>query len=174
MVKQHECRGSARKLRATLEKPYRFIESGLPNVFLSGIRYFQCPECGRQSGEIPAVKKLMTVIARTLVEQASPLAGAEIRFLRKRLGRKAADFAASISVTPETYSKWETGKLAPSAMADSLIRLYYALESGDGVLLARLKTALEAVLRSRTTQPKVVTISATIRNNQWKAQTRAA
>lgn len=174
MVKQHDCRASARFVRATLANPYRFTESGLANVFLSGIRYFVCAECGKQSAEIPAVMELMAAIARALVEKDSLLSGREIRFLRKRLGKKAADFASAISVTPETYSKWETGKLIPSGMADSLIRLYYALESGDRVVLDRFAGKLEETLQKRDAEPREVAIAATIKNNEWKTRKRAA
>lgn len=71
--------------------PYHFTECGLPGVWLSGIRYFECPSCGAQSAEIPAVSQLLALIARALVEKESKLTGAEIRFLRKRLGKKAVE-----------------------------------------------------------------------------------
>ena len=170
MVKEHDCRNVARAVRATRSNPYRFTESGLENVFLSGIRYFVCAECGAESAEIPAVTTLMRVTARALVEKDSLLSGPGIRFLRKRLGKKAADFAAMLSVTPETYSKWETGDLAPSGMADSLIRTCYALESGGRVLLNRFAGKVEQTVLRRNAGRREAKISASVDKNGWKAR----
>ena len=69
----HDCRRSLRKRRATLENPYRFVDSGLPNVYLAGIRYGICRVCGMQSADIPAVKNLMMLLGRTIVESDAPL-----------------------------------------------------------------------------------------------------
>src|SRR5579872_5437797 len=86
---------------ATIKKPFHFVDSGLPNVYLVGIRYFVY-EDGRTSAEIPAISQLMRLIARDLVEKPQALTGCEIRFLRKRLGKKQMDFAKELGLRPET------------------------------------------------------------------------
>src|SRR5208337_3441364 len=54
----HECnRQTRQEFRATMDDPYHFVDSGLPNVYLSGIRYFRC-ECGQEMADIPAIKQL--------------------------------------------------------------------------------------------------------------------
>jgi DNA-binding transcriptional regulator YiaG len=58
--------------------------------------------------EIPAIRQLLSLIARDLMEKPKALAPEEIRFLRKRLGQKQVDFANQIGVRPETLSRFET------------------------------------------------------------------
>src|SRR2546429_572035 len=138
----HECDRQTRKeFRATMEEPYHFVDCGLPNVYLVGIRYFRC-ECTRELVDIPAIKQLMNLIARDLVEKDSALSGAEMRFLRKRLGAKAADFAKQIGLEPETLSRIENDHLPPSERTDKLVRLYYAVASKDPLLLDQLQADL--------------------------------
>src|SRR5437660_1122075 len=107
---EHECSSKTRRMfLATPEEPYRFVDSGLNDVQLVGIRYFVC-ECGKVLAEIPAIKQLLSLIARDLVEKPKALAPEEIRFLRKRLGEKQADFAKKIGVHPQTLCRFETGQ----------------------------------------------------------------
>ncbi len=134
---EHDCRQFAEARRATLRKPYHFVDCGLPNVYLAGIRYFVCRKCGKRAAEIPAVKQLLTNIAAAVVEQEGRLTGAEIRFLRKRLGKKAAEFGGIIGVSPEQVSRWENDSNPPEKSAEKLIRLCYTLLSGDKRLRRR-------------------------------------
>src|SRR5882724_9749692 len=97
----HICEHNAQKLLAGPENRYHYVGSGLPNVYLVGITYYVCPECNKQSAEIPAMKELFTALARTIVSKSSPLTGPELRFLRKDLGRRAIDFAPMVSLTPQ-------------------------------------------------------------------------
>lgn len=88
----------------TQELSFLFMECGLPDVYLAGIRYRVCGACSKQSADIPALKDLMIKLARQLVEKDSPLTGQEIRFLRKRLGMRSSKFAKMIGVSPEQVS----------------------------------------------------------------------
>lgn len=164
----HECnRRTRQEFRATMEGPYHFESCGLPNVFLVGIRYYRC-ECGENLADIPAIKQLMNLIARDLIEKDSALGGAEIKFLRKRLGQKASDFAKQIALEPETLSRIENDHLQASERTDKLIRLYYALASNDRVLLGQLQADLNERMMSwqRIVLPpkKIVT---SIKDNEW-------
>ena len=51
---------------ATEEKPFHFVDSGLDNVYLIGIKYF-VDENGHKIAEIPALQQLMQLIARDIV-----------------------------------------------------------------------------------------------------------
>lgn len=146
----------------------------MSNVFLAGIRYYLCSECGKQSAEIPALRDLLSVIAREVVRQPSPLMGGEIRFLRKQLGKKSADLALLFDVSPETCSRWENDKQRPSPMADRLIRLYYTLESKDPLLLKQVQNTLEKVLLERQPRRRPAKISARIKGKEWVAEPRVA
>jgi DNA-binding transcriptional regulator YiaG len=164
----HECnRQTRQEFRATMDEPYHFVDSGLPNVYLVGIRYFHC-ECGQDLADIPAMKQLLNLIARDLVEKTSALSGAEIRFLRKRLGQKAADFSKQLGFEPETLSRIENDHLPASERTDKLIRLYYAVASKDPVLLGQLQADLDQRLMAwqRIVLPpkKIV---ASVKDNEW-------
>lgn len=146
MTEDHRCELLSEKKFATPEAPFHFTASGLSNVFLVGINYWVCP-CGNPSAEIPAVKQLMMVIARSVVNKESALNGDEIRFLRKRMGKKASDYAHEIRITPEYLSKLENGHLQAGEQTDELVRLVYVLQSKDEVLLAAFQSVTDRLAR---------------------------
>jgi putative zinc finger/helix-turn-helix YgiT family protein len=148
MTTRHDCKTCADECRATIEHPYRFLDSGLSNVYLAGIRYWKCKDCGSEAAEIPAVAQLMSVIAKAVVMKAPLLIGEEIRFLRKRLGKRAIDFAQLINKTPEHLSKLENDQVPIPEETDKLIRLTYGMLSGDQKLLADISAKAEEWLRS--------------------------
>jgi DNA-binding transcriptional regulator YiaG len=165
----HECTSTTRQETiATIEKPYHYIDSGLPNIYLVGVRQFQC-ECGEKAVEIPAIKQLMSLIARNLAMKNESLTGLEIKFLRKQLGQKANDFAEHIKVQPETLSRIENEKQPVGEKTDVYIRIYYALESKDPVLVDTLKSALDRVLSAHRSKPpkKPPKTVATIEHDEW-------
>jgi putative zinc finger/helix-turn-helix YgiT family protein len=133
---------------ATPGKPYQYQDSGLSNVFLVGIKYWICKVCGAMAAEIPAPMQLMNVIAKSVVMKHGLLTGEEVRFLRKRLGQKASEFAELIGKTPEHFSKIETGKLELTEPLDKLIRLTYGMLSHDKALLQTISADVQAWLKS--------------------------
>jgi len=102
---------------------HRYTESGLSNVTLLGVEVRRCPKCGDVEVAIPRIAQLHRAIAFVLAGQRAKLTGAEVRFLRKYLGRSGADFAAMIGVTPETVSRWENDREPMGATAERLLRL---------------------------------------------------
>ncbi len=144
----HDCQRHLRNYTATRARPYHFVDSGLPNIYLIGVKYRVCRKCAAQAVEIPTPVKLMNVIAEAIVMRPGILSGPEIRFLRKRAGKKAADFAAMISNTPEHFSKLETGALPLQEATDKLIRLTYGLLSGDADLLPKIAAKVEEWYKS--------------------------
>lgn len=172
MVKQRKCEEcvSLVEKQATLRSPYHFVESGLPNVYLVGIRYWVCKDCGMQSAEIPALKDLMVKIARLVVEQEAPLSGEEIRFLRKRLGKKSAEFGKIIGVTAEQMSRWENNNSARSESADKLIRVFYCLLSGDRALHEKVMKHVDAWLATLPGQETAYNFQAKLHDHEWAAE----
>jgi len=172
MVKEHIHELEER--RATSESPYQFVGSGLPNVYLVGIKYNVCKVCGEQAADIPAIKQLMKVIARAIVENEAQLTGLEIRFLRKRLGRKSSEFAQLVGVTIEEVSRWENKHNPPGRSADKLIRVLYSVLSGDRKLRDKMNQDLEDWFCTITGNGRPPHICAELRNHEWKVKSVAA
>jgi len=169
MVEEHIHDLQERK--ATIQAPYHFLGSGLSNVYLVGIKYRVCSSCGAKIAEIPAVKQLMKLIARTIVENEGALSGEEIRFLRKRLGKKSSDFAALIGVGLEEVSRWENGHVGPSKSADKFIRVVYAMLSGDRHLRKRVNDSFEESIKVVPIAQPSPRIRARLQiNHRWKTE----
>jgi transcriptional regulator with XRE-family HTH domain len=90
----------------------------------------------------------MSVIAKSVVMKPALLNGEEIRFLRKRIGKRAADFADLINKTPEHFSKLENDQVPLQEDTDKLIRMMYGMLSGDKKLLLEIMSRVEDWLRS--------------------------
>jgi putative zinc finger/helix-turn-helix YgiT family protein len=97
--------------------------SGLPNVYVAGILYEECSGCGKVAGVFPKLEKLTGTLTRTIAQKSTPLTGAEIKYLRQSLRKKAADFGKLAGVSAEQVSRWENGHNPPEKSADKLIRL---------------------------------------------------
>jgi putative zinc finger/helix-turn-helix YgiT family protein len=168
----HSCAVNRVEHIASREQPFHFEGSGLSGVYLVGIKYYTC-ECGRVLADIPAIKPLMQLIARDLLHKQGSLTGEEIRFLRKRLGKKQTDFARAIGVEPETLNRYENGKLVVSEPSDKLIRLIYLLLSSDE-RLEESRGAIEELLTDWhvSSQPKKIMKKVT--NNEWEDEPVAA
>jgi hypothetical protein len=147
-MKEHECSDGAKPVISSEQEPYHFTESGLPNVFLVGVKYWTCDGCNSRSVELPGVDRLLNAIAEAVVLKRGVLKGDEIRFLRKRAGKKAAEFAALINKTPEHFSKLENEQLPLPQDTDKLIRFTYATLSGDKQLLSQIAERREDWLNS--------------------------
>lgn len=168
MVEQHNHEFDWKK--ATQEQPYHFVGSGLPNVYLSGIKYGICKQCGFQTADIPALKNLMVAIARAVVKKPAPLSGAEIRYLRKRLGKKSVDFGKIIGVGEEQVSRWENDKNPPEESADKLIRVFYCAWSKDKELRDQLHENLEAWLATLPREDHASSFRARLHDHRWTAE----
>ena len=169
----HNCLARRVEKLATEKKPFHFTDSGLPNIYLVGIKYFVC-DCGEIVAEIPAVKQLMQLIARDLVTSPTDLSGAEIKFLRKRLGKKASDFSQYLGVTPETLSRVENGKQSASRQIQKLARLAYCLLSEDASLGECAKSILQSILEEITKRRKKQKMILQIDVNQEWRELKAA
>ena len=167
MSQLHDCRNHRTEKFATLEEPFHFTDSGLPNVYLVGIKYFVC-ECGRIVAEIPAIKQLMQLVARDVVTSPFDLTGAELRFLRKRLGKKASEYCKYLGFTAETLSRVENGKQVFSIQAQKLARLSYCVFSEDPHLFECAKAILQSILEEIKSNEKTRIVLAMATNQEWR------
>ncbi|MDR3750666.1 MAG: hypothetical protein P4K94_04190 [Terracidiphilus sp.] len=167
MTEIHNCRNARVEKFATPEEPFHFTDSGLPNVYLVGIKYFDC-ECGSVVAEIPAIKQLMQLIARDIVSSPRDLTGEELRFLRKRLGKKATEYSKYLGFTAETLSRVENGKQAFSIQAQKLARLSYCAFSEDPHLVECAKMILQSILEEIKNRKKSRIVLEMDANREWR------
>ena len=161
------CPDCGTPLRVRRNRRYRYRESGLDQVVLTGIRTYWCPKCRQESPEIPNILGLHREIAIMLVSKPSPLTPAEFRFLRKEMGLKAKDLAPLLGTTDVNLSRWETGNTPINPAADRLLRLLYTLhtiQAGRAIepanfVQAALKT-LETIASTRRPKPLALRIPA--------------
>jgi transcriptional regulator with XRE-family HTH domain len=116
-----DCGVPQRLIRKTVMYP----ESGLNNVELSNVPVWICAN-NHEEIEIPAVTELHELLAHMIVRKPAFLNGAEVRFLRKRVGLSAKEFAKRIGITPEHMSRVETDARLKKKRMDLLIRLSVA------------------------------------------------
>jgi hypothetical protein len=170
----HDCTVSATKYEATPEKPYQYVGSGLGNVYLVGIKYWVCEECNQQAAEIPALKHLLAAIGRTIVEKQSPLTGAQVRYLRKRLRVRQIDFAPMIGLTPQFLCTLESSDTKTFAAGrDKLVRFIYKDLSDDSKLRNDLSSGdqIQKWLTSLHGRGSNERITATwLENHKWRVE----
>jgi putative zinc finger/helix-turn-helix YgiT family protein len=114
---------------------HHYKESGLPYVFLEGVKKYYC-SCGEWEVEIPRPGKIEEKLSQTIVEKSPCLNGAEIRFLRKHLEFSVKDFAYLLGVHRVTVSRWENNQVKIDKCYDSIIRALIASKGLPSILLA--------------------------------------
>lgn len=117
-----ECGGKLNEKRVKL---HRYIESGLPNVFLVNIKVAICRKCGEIYPIIPSILSVHESIAEAIALKPVTLNGAEIRFLRKQLGITAARWATYLKMDKASVSRLENAHNPVSRQTDALARLLY-------------------------------------------------
>lgn len=115
------------KGRPTLAKPYHMQGVGLPNVYLlNGVVVENDPDYG----EVVTVDNpdgLYRAIGLHIVEKASAITPAELRWLRKQMGLTQVQFGKVLRVSDQTVANYEKAATAISGPADTLARTYYLL-----------------------------------------------
>ena len=121
-MKCHNCGALVIERKVGATNPYRFVGSGLPHVFLVGIRWRACTSCKTEGPVIPRLGELLEFIAHLLLDKKGRLTGPELRYLRKHVGLSAVDCAGLILIDPATLSRVEAGKQDLGASTDKLSR----------------------------------------------------
>jgi putative zinc finger/helix-turn-helix YgiT family protein len=162
-----QCGEQQRQQRSTVDYP----ESGLTNVELLNVPVWVCPN-KHQEVEIPAVTQLHELLAYLIIRKPAIITGAEIKFLRRRVGIQAKEFAQRIGLTPVSLSRFENGQRRVSRRIDLLIRL-----SAAALIAARDNKPFPADLAPlvRTLEAwdigshRLRHIDAAIPNHEWEA-----
>jgi DNA-binding transcriptional regulator YiaG len=130
----------------TIER-YEDQSLGLPYpvVLLNGVEEEIDDTTGERIGiSIPHLEDLVATVAIARILEPLRLDGAEVKFIRRVLGRSAKDFAAILEMAPETYSRWENGKQTVGAWADKQVRFAAIVVLREKV--ARVSADAEAVV----------------------------
>lgn len=114
------CPVCGRKPSHAIEE-YRYRESGLDNVFVSGVGIFRC-HCGQEYVHLPGAQEVHDKVASVLLSKSSVLTGPEAKFLRKWLRLTSEEMAKVLGYTRVSVSRWE--KHGPSVATDRVLRLY--------------------------------------------------
>jgi transcriptional regulator with XRE-family HTH domain len=125
---------------------YLFVESGLTNVTLHGVKLLKCGTCGSSTPVLSKINKLMQVIAAALVLKPSQLTGKEIRFVRKYVGLTGEQFGRKLGLTKHHVSRIENERHQVGAQTDRLIRFLAISASPDlKIEMERLLERLETI-----------------------------
>lgn len=155
---------------STKSKPYHYVGSGLPNVYLVGVEYSFEPETGLQSADIPCLPQLLEALAKALLQKRGLLTSDELRFLRKRLKISSKEFAGLVGVSAEQYSRLENGATV-TATVDRLIRLLY-IAIAKPVALAAEDVARTMWSAELTHEQRI--IATQDEKKRWVVMTKAA
>jgi len=104
-----------------------------------GFEYEHCRVCGEDFVPACEVDGLLRRSIVTEREGAGLLSSADIRSVRLDLGLTQAGLASLLGVGDKTVTRWETGTVIQSRMADHFIRLLAAhpeIAGGTGVSIA--------------------------------------
>ena len=100
---------------------YQYIESGLNNVFINGIKPMNDDE-GDEVVTIRAINVLHAEIARGIIESDGGINGAELRFLCPEMGLTQAELGTLLSVDGQTVGRYERGDTPIHPTAETLLR----------------------------------------------------
>jgi len=105
-------------------KEYHYTDSGLDSVYLvNGYEFVKSP---RGEGiRIRNVDGLHRAIGMTLVKLSRPLAGQEIRFLRKEMLMSQQMLGDLLDVRELTVARWEKDQTPVPRAADAALRKLY-------------------------------------------------
>jgi putative zinc finger/helix-turn-helix YgiT family protein len=114
------------------------------HVFTTSMPALTCDACGESTFAGLDIQRFERAAARALAQRGQ-VNGEAFRFMRKAIGLAENDLAALLGTTPETISRWETGKhpLDPVAWR-ALALLVREVSEGSTEGLAMLRASLAA------------------------------
>jgi DNA-binding transcriptional regulator YiaG len=134
-MKTQTC-GTCNEVAAIVRRNYQFTGMGIP-VEMEGIEVIDCSHCGTVDPIIPNVDGLMLTVAMAVICNPRKLCGAEVKLLRKYVGKSATDFARLLHVDPTHLSKIENDRTEIGPRTDKLVRFMVASMSPE--LTARIQ-----------------------------------
>lgn len=89
---------------------------------VSGIDHYVCDSCGETELDVAAMRECAERIKKEYREAHGLLAPEQIRSIRASLSLSQKQFESALGVSSPTVSRWETGSIVQSKIADNLIR----------------------------------------------------
>lgn len=106
-------------------QPYDAKELGAPfTVLLLDGFHTEQDEAGRTLTCIEDLPGLLAAVVRSRVLHPCKLSGDDLRFIRSAMCMKSHEIAAHLDLSPEHYSRCETGPKAMSAATEKLYRMF--------------------------------------------------
>jgi DNA-binding transcriptional regulator YiaG len=93
-------------------------------VLLNGVTFDVNPLTGEEKVNVCDLPGLIRAVVRSRVTHPRKLNGAELRFVRHALGVKAKSLAEFLEISPEHFSRCESGQKVMSASSEKVFRLY--------------------------------------------------
>ena len=128
----HECGASLRETREPMREPYRGEE-----FVIEGVCHYQCDECGEYMIDGENANELSRRLHEEYARRHGLLSPAQIRAIRTALGVSQKQFEAMLGVSSPTVSRWETGYMQQTLVADNLIRLVGQVPGAADLLMRR-------------------------------------
>lgn len=119
----------------TIER-YEATSMGVPFslILINGAEEEIDDETGHAVGiHIPNLEGLIAAVTVARVLIPLQLSGAEVKFIRRALGKSSKDFAESLALDPASLSRWENGKQILGGWADKQVRMAAVILLGDKV-----------------------------------------
>lgn len=127
-----ECGGELRETRDPMREPYRGEE-----FVVEGILHHQCDSCGEYLIGLEEEALLSRRLHEEYARRHDLLSPAQIRATRTALGVSQKQFEAMLGVSSPTVSRWETGYMQQTLVADNLIRLVGQVPGAADLLMRR-------------------------------------
>lgn len=125
---------------------YRYKESGIPNLWLEGgVTETTCSFCKKKHIQINREAQLLQVTALAILEDARPLTGHEMRFLRGAAQMSQSKLAEELRLRRETIAERESKPNPRIAFADEVLFRMVILRG----FLARLSDGSNLLTRSQ-------------------------
>jgi DNA-binding transcriptional regulator YiaG len=117
---------------------YQYLGSGLHNVWLENGYHVLETEHG-EAVSVEDIDGLHLAIGKLLAQGASPLSGAEFRFLRKELGFSQETLARILGKSSQAVALWEKSGRMP-LVADRFLRgLYLEATTGSAGIMRQVE-----------------------------------
>ena len=107
-------------------------------VTVNGIAHWKCPSCEEVLFDAEEGKKYDTAVIDEYSKSMGLLSPSEIKSIRKKSQLTQREFEKVLGVTSPTVSRWETGKVCQSKVADNLMR---ALDENEGAMSKAMQRA---------------------------------